>query len=308
MIIITSGAPYIDIDAYACIVAYQEFLQLLGKQAAGVSTSALNESIPPSLRALPVNVLSQYQLRDDDQYIIMDASGAAEFDPIVRRDKVIELFDHHVGYEQEWREQLGDASHIEFIGAAATLIYEAWVSAGKQDEMSSASAQLLAAGILDNTLNFNADITTDRDKRAYVFLAKQAKLQPSWIATYFKECAKSVLVDLPLALKNDTKYFKRGGLDKELTMSQLVLWDAREVIAEYLHVFTTTLHTPDKVWLANVISIAEGKSYFISDNPEVHAWLGRLTGTTMSGLVARADRLWLRKEIIKAAQEEYGNG
>lgn len=50
MEIITSGSRYIDIDAYASIIAYAKLLYLQGKSAIAISKANLNESITPSLR------------------------------------------------------------------------------------------------------------------------------------------------------------------------------------------------------------------------------------------------------------------
>ncbi len=50
MEIITSGSRYIDIDAYASIIAYAKLLYLQGKSAIAISRANLNESITPSLR------------------------------------------------------------------------------------------------------------------------------------------------------------------------------------------------------------------------------------------------------------------
>jgi hypothetical protein len=46
-LVITSGKPYLDIDAYGAIVAYAELLRAQSNDAQAVSTSTLNESIPP---------------------------------------------------------------------------------------------------------------------------------------------------------------------------------------------------------------------------------------------------------------------
>src|SRR6185312_8394536 len=114
MKVISSGAPFIDIDAYACIVAYHELLQLLGIESVGASTSVLNESITAALRALPVRIQVGYKPADDDQYVVMDLSDPADFDPVIQPDRVVEIFDHHVGFEEYWQEKLGQHCHIEF--------------------------------------------------------------------------------------------------------------------------------------------------------------------------------------------------
>lgn len=51
MKIVTSGAPYMDIDAYGGCVAYAELLRILGSHARAVSTAPLNESISKTVRS-----------------------------------------------------------------------------------------------------------------------------------------------------------------------------------------------------------------------------------------------------------------
>lgn len=48
----------------------------------------------------------------------------------------------------------------------------------------------------------------------------------------------------------------------------------------------------------NLVSINEGSSYFICQDPEVQAWIERTLGVAFVGDVAKAGRMWLRKEII----------
>jgi inorganic pyrophosphatase/manganese-dependent inorganic pyrophosphatase len=45
MKIITSGASYLDIDAYACCIAYAELLNLQGIPARAVSSAKPNASV-----------------------------------------------------------------------------------------------------------------------------------------------------------------------------------------------------------------------------------------------------------------------
>jgi hypothetical protein len=50
----------------------------------------------------------------------------------------------------------------------------------------------------------------------------------------------------------------------------------------------------------NLISIKDGCSYFVTDEPAVQQWLANLLGVKFDGNVAAANRMWLRKEILKA--------
>jgi inorganic pyrophosphatase/manganese-dependent inorganic pyrophosphatase len=299
MIIVTSGSRYIDIDAYACCVAYAELLNLLGRPAVAASTAVWNESITSSIRALDAPFATSYEPQAGDQFVLTDLSDPEHFDTIVDLSQVIEVHDHHPGFEQYWGEKLGEGSNIEFIGAAATLIYELWQKAGKTGEMSAVSAELLAAAILDNTLNFGAGVTTNRDKLAYGFLAKHAKLDDSWVASYFTECQEAITADLAESLRNDTKFLAFAGLPEKLCLGQMVVWDARQIIADDSQAIAATLGGMQELWMANVVSISEGKSYFVARNDEVKEWAKGLLGIRFDGNVAPADRLWLRKEIMK---------
>jgi hypothetical protein len=304
MLIVTSGIRYMDIDCYACIVAYKELLDLLGKPAVGTSSFQVNESVTAALRALKVPFTPGYKPMQDDQFVIVDASDPSQLDPIVDQDRIVAIFDHHTGFEKYWADKIGGPSQIEFIGAAATLIYEQWEKAGKQDALSQESAQLLAAAILDNTLNFGAQVTTDRDRQAYQKIADHAGLDQGWIAKYFSDCQQGMLADLPATITGDSNLLTLKGLDGELAMGQLVVWDAKQILDEKSAVLSQTLGGMSNFWLANVVNVSEGRSYFVAGNPEVQRWLEGLLGVTFDGSVAKADRLWLRKEIRKAAQNQ----
>ena len=75
---------------------------------------------------------------------------------------------------------LGVSSAIEtegdaiVIGAAATLIYREWRTYGKEGRMSPATARLLIAAILDNTLNLTSSNTTEEDRETFAALRRLA--------------------------------------------------------------------------------------------------------------------------------------
>lgn len=301
MIIVTSGASYIDIDAYASAIAYAELLQCRGQNSNAASTATLNESITPSLRALNAPLQTAYTATPDDTFVLVDVSDPEKFDPIVNLEKVTEVFDHHPGNETYWCEKIGEGCQIEPVGAAATLIFEQWQKHNLLQKMSSSSATLLAAAILDNTLDFNASITKERDKTAYAQLCTTAKLPLAFSTDYFSECQQSILADLPESIKNDTKVLVFGGLNPKVTFGQLVLWDASQILEQNLATVTETLSHLGTPWLANIVSISEGKSYFLASDNEVKSWLRGLLNVQFNDLVAPANRLWLRKEILAAA-------
>ena len=307
MKIVTAGAAYLDIDAYAGIIAYAELLQKQDHPAQAVSTALLNESVTKTVRSWPVSLETTYEGSLDDTFTVIDTSTPEYFDPIVDLDRVETVIDHHPGYEEYWQRKIGNRAVIEAVGAACTQVYECWKRAGQVNEMSETSARLLICGILDNTLNFGAKITTDRDRVAYDDLMKIANLPSDWPAQYFGECQESISDDPLRAIQNDTKTIRFPTLDSDVRVGQFALWNATRVLRESHDDIAQHFEAQTMPWFVNGISIEEGKSYFVSTDLAMQKWLVDLLGVTFEGSTAIADRMWLRKEIMQAAIDKAGD-
>lgn len=299
MRIITVGPAFIDIDAYACIVAYAELLELQGVKAQAVCTAPMNESITHTVRSWNAPLRTDYTPNPRDTYTVIDNSDPTYFEKFVDSSRIDEVIDHHLGFEKYWQQRIGDTAHIEFIGAACTLVYERWKAAGLLGKMSALSAQLLVCGILDNTLNFGAKVTTQRDREAYTALLQIAGLPADWPAQYFGECQEGILADPASALQTDTKTLQFKTFGRPLHVAQLAIWDIQGMLAGHQPALIAAMAAMGPDWFVNIICISEGKSYLLTANPEVQGWLSELLEVQFAGQVATADRLWLRKEIIK---------
>lgn len=299
MIVVTSGVSYLDMDAYAGCIAYAELLCMQGHEAVAASGAQCNSSVPQSLRGLGRKFFT-YTPKTEDTFVLIDVSNKDFFDPLVVEDRIVEVIDHHAGFEEYWKGKLGDKADIEFIGAASTQVFERWQRAGSLDRMSRESATLLAAGILDNTLNFQARITSDRDRAAYAALEHNAGLPANWPAQYFLECQTVIESELEAALRSDCKALKPSPYLPG-AFAQLAVWDARSILEKSSHVLVATLRALHEDWALNLISIGEGKSYFVSSNPLSREKITKLLGCNFTNAVADAGRVWLRKEILKEA-------
>lgn len=299
MRIITSGSRYLDIDAYAGIIAYAELLRAQGLEAEAVSLAPWNESVTEAVRSWRAPLATTYAPREGDTFTLIDVSEPEYFDAFVSLERVDEVIDHHPGFEAYWRERIGDGARIEFIGAACTLVYERWAAAGLADTMSATSARLLVAGILDNTLNFKAKVTDERDRVAYAALVAHAGIPEGWTAEYFTDCQEAILADAEAAIRNDAKVLQFRSFAQAVSVGQLVVWDAAEVLRRHRGTMERVLSGMKPAWFMNVVSIDEGSSYFVCSDAAVQAWLAGLLGVRFEDGAARAERLWLRKEIIK---------
>ena len=299
MKIVTSGSKYIDIDAYAGIIAYSNLLRLKGIQAKAVSTAKLNESITSSLLELNTK-LDKYEEKEDNEFIIIDVSNKDYFDEIVKESKIVEVIDHHTGFEEYWERKLGENSKIEFIGSVATLIVEDYEKENLLEKMSKDIAILLMSAILDNTLNFQAKVTNERDKIAYKKLQKIANVKENYEEKYFLECQQNIEKDLKMAIENDTKVEKICDLLPRV-FGQLTLWNKEFIISNKEIVYETLNHI-DKEWMMNLISLEDAKSYIIAEDTNVKVGLERLFNKSFEDDILELENVWLRKEIIKKAR------
>lgn len=296
-IIITAGSTYLDIDAYACAIAMAELLVLKGKNATAYSQAPYNYSICPSFvreeqmqRQLPLCS------KKDMQYIIVDVSDPEYIKNDVPLDQVIAVYDHHVGFEAYWQNRIGDRAQIEFIGAAATLIYEEWRKMHLTHKMCPNTAKLLLAAILDNTLNLTSSNTTMRDRLAFAELLRLAKVGEEWCAEYFLEVQSGVEADLKNALFGDIKTITPNWV-LPAHIAQIAVWEPKSIFAR-LSQIRSWLEEMGEVML-NIIDIQEGCSYFLCDDPNRQTKIERVFGVTFLDGIAKTKTAYLRKQILK---------
>ena len=299
MIIITSGRGNVDIDAYGGAIGYAYLHNLQGIKAKAVCTGNLNESIIPSMLKLEYK-LDNYTKSEDDKFIVVDVSYKDFFDKIVEEDKIIEILDHHYGYEEYWKEKLGEKAIIEQVGAMATIIVEKYEKENLLEKMPVDIAKLLMAAILDNTLNLKSNVTTKRDIESYNKLQKIVK-DENFAQNYFMECQQVIEKDLSQAIRNDIKI---EDIDYSLprVIGQLVLWD-KTLLWKNKEIIKEVLNEKGDKWVMNVICLKDGKNYLMASDKEVMQNLEELLETKSNDEIMELNRLMLRKEIMKKAME-----
>lgn len=296
--IITAGSTYLDIDAYACAVAMAELLRLKGENAIAYSTAPCNYSVAPSLtregqieKTLPLDVAG------NAKYMIVDVSDPEFLKASVPLERVVAVYDHHVGFEDYWKSRIGEDAHIEFLGAAATLVYREWRAAGLEDKMTHETARLLIAAILDNTLNLTSDNTTKEDKAVFRALCERENADASFCAAYFTEVQASVEKDLKNALFGDLKTVRDNAALPQ-RVAQISAWDAERLL-DRLPEIRTWFEDGGGAWMVNVIDIHHRYSCFVCDSEVHQKKLAELFDIAFHSGVARTKTPYLRKEIIK---------
>lgn len=299
-IVVTSGRKYIDIDAYAACVAYAKLLNKKGINAITISTAELNESIPESIFG-KINLLegTTYKVEKNDKFIILDVSNKEFFDTFVKIDDIVEIIDHHPGFEEFWRDRLQEHSIIEEVGAVATVIVEKYEEEDLLKEIDKNDAYLLMAAILDNTLNFKAKITTQRDINAYKRLLSIVDNDLEFAQRYFFECDKKIKEDLKSTTISATKIEKVSD-NLPTNFSQLVVWEKEWLINRKEEIYDA-LDNLDEDWILNIICLKDGKSYIMSKNNSAKNKVEKLFNIQFDNNIAELDGVWLRKEIMKKA-------
>lgn len=285
-----------DIDAYACMVAMAELLKLQGVKAVAWSPAAYNYSVCPSLveDGQIIKELPAREWEENAGYVIVDVSDPEYLKKSVPLENVVAVYDHHVGFEDYWESRIGENARIEFIGAAATLIYRQWQKAGLQDRMTHTTARLLIAAILDNTLNLTSSNTTEEDVEVFRALCAHANVGQDWCASYFAEVQAGVEADLHNALLNDTKNLRDNPVLPE-KVAQLCVWDAESILGR-LPEIRGWFHG---LWMLNIIDLQHRCSWFVCDDPCHQNKIGSLFGVAFENGVAKTPVSYLRKEIIR---------
>lgn len=297
-IVITAGSTYLDIDAYACMVSMAELLKLQGINAIAYSKAPCNYSVCQSLvKAGQVLDDLPPSFVDEAAYIIVDVSDPAFLKDSVPLGRVVAIYDHHVGFEKFWQDRINENSHIEFIGAAATLVFREWKKSGLADKMSPDTAYLLMAAILDNTLNLTSSNTTKEDIYVYNELCEFVGGGQNFAATYLSAVQQSIESDLKISLFGDIKTnHDNEFLPKKI--AQLCVWDS-ESILEQLSMIREWFAEKPGSWMINIIDIKHHCSFFVCDDIKYQKDLERIFDVRFEWGITRTSVPYLRKEIIK---------
>ena len=301
MIVITAGKKYLDIDAYASGIAYSILLKSMGAEAVFTSSAKFNMSICPTIKNLGF-VLDDYKPSYEDKFIVIDLSNPDFFDEIVDLNRVIEIIDHHTGFEDLWKKNSNCRSQIEFIGSVATIIYEKFVEAGKEKLLSKDLCKLLISAILDNTLNLKSDITSQRDLTAYQHLQKLGGVDTEFDKEYFSSCQEYINKDLSKAITSDIKIEEVSPLLPKV-FGQLTIYDKTTIFSRFDEI-NKIFECYNQSWMLNIICLKDGKSYIFTTDKTAQQGLEKLFEISFDKNLLILPKFKLRKEIMKFARKK----
>lgn len=299
-IVVTAGDVFTDIDAYASAIAYTQLQNLLGNEAEAVLAGPLNVSVPEFLKEGVADYRTSYTPRVDDKFVLVDISEPEHVASFVDHHRVELLIDHRKGYGKYW-EDLGVKAQLEVVGAACTQVYEKWQEQGLSHKMPAATARVLAAGILDNTLNFSSTTTNSRDHLAYASLLAQAGLDESFAKEYFSACQAGAVSDIEAAILSDTKYMEFPGYGV-IRAGQLALWELSPFIDQIKKISISWSQSGEQYFI-NLIDISNKRNIILSQHNSTQKFVSAITDCDFDEGMARTSRMWLRKELLAKSLE-----
>jgi len=292
-----------DMDSLACSIAYSELLNLEEKNATAYIPKEPANSVTKEIKAWNFKYETEPKKEDleDMGFVLVDTTDPHTFPKFVKEEKIIEIYDHHVGYEDYWKEKLGEKAKIEMIGACATLIWEEYKKRGFAEKISQTSAKMLYAAIVSNTLNFKAALTSPRDAKAFEELIPIADMPKDWIEKYFIDQEEYIYQSPRQAVLDDIKIIEFPNLGTKITIGQIELWESRKFVNDYKPLIKEVLDNFDhKKWFFNAPCISMGKTYVLSENEEIKSILKEHFNFVFENDVGEANRLIERKEFVKA--------
>ncbi len=300
-IAVIAGSKYTDIDAFASAVAYARLLELSGFIAESF-LAPLNQSVPKIVRKLgakysSLNAFNSYPERG---FVVVDVSNPEFFPDFVHEPDVLEVWDHHFGHEEYWRDLIGDKAFIEPVGACATLIYEEWAKNNRLTSLDPINASLLQTAILSNTLNFSSIVTTQRDMDAYENLALISNLGPNWSSIYFGAIQNDVLrTPLKELIKGDSKVINIKKIGN-VFIFQLELYSGEQFLLNNKDklIGEVKRQAGDLPYLITIPSIKDKKNFLLTPNKALQTLLTARFGAKFIDDKGVSERLFLRKELL----------
>ena len=215
-----------DLDGLSSIFAYSDFLNAKGSNAI------------PSVYGKPYMeaafIVREYGFSRPIEYhnpkeyrevVLVDASDLEGIDNSIDPKKVTQIIDHRKINDAEKFEKA--KIQIELVGAAATLVAEKFID--NKIDIKEDVAPLLYGAIISNTLNFKANVTTDRDVEVASYLKEKFEFPDNFAHKMFESKSNlsgDALID---SIDKDFAFFKGWKFDgKKVGIAQLETLEGEE--------------------------------------------------------------------------------
>jgi inorganic pyrophosphatase/exopolyphosphatase len=296
-----------DIDGTACSYAYAEFLTkhkedataaVFGKPLREVDFVLKTFNIPNQKNA--DNIITKVQ-----EIILVDTSSVKGLSPKIELSKVKEVIDHREVTEAHAFKNA--KIQIELVGSAATLIAEKFHKS--KTLISKESAALLFSAIISNTVNFQAKVTTQRDKNMAKWLKTQFTCPEYFVRNMFAD--KSQLSSLKNACQEELKEFEVN--KTKIGISQLELVGVEEFVNKNKNELIKIIKDLQKEKaIENIfltcVDIEKAYNVLLATEKTTQRFLEKAMQVKFTHDIAKTNKIFMRKEIVPLLKEVIESG
>lgn len=286
-----------DIDWVACALWYEEYLNKTGIPA----ISALPKTLTPESEWV-LDFIEKKDIKYFDEYysldakiILVDTSDPTSIDQKIQKEQVIEVIDHRKFHHAD--EFINAKQNIELVGSASTLIAEKF----SQNSITPSRevAVCLYAAIVSNTIWFQADVTTQRDKDMAHFLLPYCNIPNTFIQEMFEAKSK---VDKPLQefLFDELVFYNFWNY--KVWITQIEIYDGKSFVQSYKQEIIEILD----VWkkekhldfiFCTLIDIKNLNNIFLTHQETTQEILQKILDVNFVENEAKNSKIILRKQI-----------
>lgn len=290
-----------DLDGTSSMYAYSEFLKKTGKNSDYYIAGTPMQEVQIVCDMFDIALKGAKEIGDEDKVIVVDTNDL-ELIPVKKLENIVEFIDHHIKYDNS--QKCKNAKfQIEMIGAAASLVAEKFQK--NNVEISRESAILLYYGIISNTINFKAKVTTPKDLEMAKWLKEQCdEISEEKVAEIFVK--KSQIRD---SLKDEMEaQVVREFQNKKITIAQLEYANIEDFLQENEMQIRKILSDIKReknldYILINCVDILKGFSTILVIDDETEKLISDLLKVKFENQKAKLNHLILRKEIYRMLDE-----
>ncbi|MBU1000825.1 DHH family phosphoesterase [Patescibacteria group bacterium] len=301
--IIITGYSNPDLDGTASAIAYAELLKKQGKNTTAALFGIPHREAEFVFKTFNIDKPAQAEniLNQEDKLILVDASDLRGISNLIDLKQVIEVIDHR---KVNQADKFPNAKiQIELVGSCATLIAEKFFT--KKIIITSSSAALLYSAIISNTVNFQANVTTERDKKMCNWLVGQFDLPKDYVHKMF--VAKSVFgKPLKKVFSDDFATFEFRS--KLLGIAQLEIVNTDDFInknKDEIQKILTEIKEErnlDLIFLS-VINLEKIKNTFIVIDESSKKLLEQALNVRFENNISHQEGIMMRKTIVPMVKE-----
>ena len=219
-----------DIDGVSCMYAYSELLNRQGDNVTYYIWGNPKNEVEIVCEMFDIKLGGLKEIpKEDNQFIICDLNSFDQTMKETSRESIIEIIDHH-GISKDLNSYIYCTRlQIDRIGAAATIVAERYKMSGLIP--SREAAILLYYGIISNSINLKANITSQRDIEMTKWLKSIcSEISEEKIAEIFTK--KSSIPDDRLRIEMECERCMQTH-NKDVLVGQLEVCNTEEFIKNY---------------------------------------------------------------------------